>query len=560
MNTVEIINKIDCKSIDQRKCCEQLIEFILNNNTTQNYPNQFQVMGWAGSGKTYIITALIHQLLVNNCIKRVAIIASTNKATEIIENKMAKYIDDLCTDKSMVFVSDKLEWLKQKRKIEIDITTIHKLFHYKNEFDINGEMHFVKPRKSKNPFAHYEVIIIDECSMIPCNTMLEIYSEMRQTGCKTILIGDPAQLPPVGESSSVVFTTNNADFMQLFAKSQLHNYNGNDDTSIIVNNKICDIRDLMFDDFVRMSKITLTTIVRSNDNGIINLSTNIRNWIMNGSKLKIKKFVGTNVTVCKNTDTTWFDSFISCIEQNKNAIIITWRNVQCDLYNNQTRKIINSKMATNASTIIPKFIKNDILIVNNYYISANSQSQSSSKNITKYYTSDQLRIVDIEIDQMKINHFTTKHKFVNVIFGSYCDQMKQTFDKTYKIYKLFVHKINENKVDCIYVVHEDDIAQLEKNKNEMAKMIQDFRKTFNSHRDKHNMIRYMWKNRYDKLFAPFCDVTYGAAITCHKSQASTYDYVFVDIDDILKNTNTIEAKKMVYTAITRAALQVHLLV
>ena len=48
-------------------------------------------------------------------------------------------------------------------------------------------------------------------------------------------------------------------------------------------------------------------------------------------------------------------------------------------------------------------------------------------------------------------------------------------------------------------------------------------------------------------------------MTVHKSQGSTYDRVFVDMEDIIKrNPKERESYQCLYTAITRASKEIHL--
>ena len=54
----------------------------------------------------------------------------------------------------------------------------------------------------------------------------------------------------------------------------------------------------------------------------------------------------------------------------------------------------------------------------------------------------------------------------------------------------------------------------------------------------------------------FADVRAVHANTVHKSQGSTYDTVFIDVDDISKNTNRNEVARLMYVAITRASRKV----
>lgn len=68
----------------------------------------------------------------------------------------------------------------------------------------------------------------------------------------------------------------------------------------------------------------------------------------------------------------------------------------------------------------------------------------------------------------------------------------------------------------------------------------------------------LWDEINKILIEPFANLNYGYAITIHKSQGSTYDNVFVDIDDILQNTQSNEIKRCVYTSITRSSGKVFL--
>lgn len=54
----------------------------------------------------------------------------------------------------------------------------------------------------------------------------------------------------------------------------------------------------------------------------------------------------------------------------------------------------------------------------------------------------------------------------------------------------------------------------------------------------------------------FNDVTYAYAITVHKSQGSTFENVFIDVEDI-KDKRNRTYKKMLYTAVTRASKTLH---
>lgn len=63
---------------------------------------------------------------------------------------------------------------------------------------------------------------------------------------------------------------------------------------------------------------------------------------------------------------------------------------------------------------------------------------------------------------------------------------------------------------------------------------------------------------YYSFMERFCDIRSTHSQTCHKSQGSTFNTVFVDFYDIMKNTDRAEARKLLYTAVTRATTKVFL--
>ena len=64
--------------------------------------------------------------------------------------------------------------------------------------------------REKSNISKYDIVIIDECSMIPSRIVNDIFDEIRKSKSmtKTIFIGDPAQLPPVNETNSIIFSNN----------------------------------------------------------------------------------------------------------------------------------------------------------------------------------------------------------------------------------------------------------------------------------------------------------------------------------------------------------------
>ena len=62
----------------------------------------------------------------------------------------------------------------------------------------------------------------------------------------------------------------------------------------------------------------------------------------------------------------------------------------------------------------------------------------------------------------------------------------------------------------------------------------------------------IWQSYYN-FIEEFADITYSYAITVHKAQGSTYNYVIVNYKDIISNTKKEEVDRLLYTGITRAS-------
>lgn len=547
-------------SDDQKNAIREIITFLYNANT------MFCLFGYAGTGKTTTIIELLYVLLTQNTISSIVLTAPTNKATDIIKAKIKKYIDILC-DKDLSF-DDKLVWIKKYKQMRIEITTIHKLLNYNNDFNTNGDKIFVK--KGKSLIDKYDIVIIDECSMLPVGIMCDIFDEVRKKkhDTKVIFIGDFAQLPPISEKFSLIFSQN---IKQIY-EAMLPQLKEKDDPIFVVTNKTLTTKiDLFYSDITNMKKYTLTTIVRSNNQNIINLSNNIRKWVLGEiQNPDLNKYKGDGVYIYNSTSKKsvkkWFDTFISYCKKNSNNIILAWRNITCYDYNNNFRKTMFNIDITN------KFTKGDILLVNDFY-NFDEIKIGDSKSV-KYYTSEQIKVLQVEElthDVGTINE--KKHNIKDQVILSHLtktiNNINNYISQSYKVYKLCVTKLGDNmsnESSYIFVLHDDSICKNEQDRNissdEIKKLRMFFEQKYNNKLktlDK-EIIKYLWKEREKILISPFCCVTYGASISCHKSQSSTYHNVFVDANDILLNKNYDECKRCIYTAISRASNELHLLI
>ena len=139
----------------------------------------FVLRGYAGTGKTYCIQKVIKSLQQLNSKIKIAVCAPTHRAVHVLQ-EMALHAG-----------------------LKVDITTLHSLLHVMpGEYDETGRPK-LKPNKwSREAFYRdYDLVVIDEASMIG----EELMELIERENTATIFMGDPAQLPPIGEEESPVF-------------------------------------------------------------------------------------------------------------------------------------------------------------------------------------------------------------------------------------------------------------------------------------------------------------------------------------------------------------------
>lgn len=153
----------------QREACRRLVSFLYDNDPR----SAFVLKGYAGTGKTSLVSALIKTLPQLRV--RTVLLAPTGRAAKVLSNYSGK-----------------------------KAFTIHKKI-YITESDNSGVMRCARARNKHS----YTLFIVDEASMIGENAtdnrnLLEDLLDYVTEGdhCRILLIGDTAQLPPVGSQLS----------------------------------------------------------------------------------------------------------------------------------------------------------------------------------------------------------------------------------------------------------------------------------------------------------------------------------------------------------------------
>ena len=581
-------NKVIQFTDDQNMAITKIFEFIPDFNE-----KTFGLYGYAGTGKTTIIVEIISYLIKKRLLSSVAFSAPTNQATDVIKSKFKKYIREIYyeyygTKLENNFNFDETNDKLLEKGIKIDFITIHKLLKMERDYDIDGEIIFIR-NNGDSIISQYELIIIDECSMIPAKLIENIFVELKykkQKGSdnyqkmpKVIFCGDPAQLPPVNEKVGIIFLKDKQLFSLTDYKHIIKSEESSDTHFESMKQKAMTNRyDFLIDSITTMPTIVLKQVMRSNLKSVTQVCYQFRLWTMDEVKVPdIYSYVKDGVYTYhfdkkSKIETEWFKKCLEYFNDKKACnIILTWTNKQAIEYNQEIRKMIfkNDKIGS--------YVENDILILNGFYNFDENEGDYTKESGDKLYTSQQIKIIKItEIDKqineipitlskkaMKLQHATQ----YNNLYKQTIENINKTTTRNYKCWKMIVKKLpdNHNNTNTIYVIHDESKKKWETEYEYICDNIKKMSNTLTKkYRDKkhtieYNIIRPLWRNVNKMMTDPFANVNYGYAITCHKSQGSDCYNVFVDIHDILKNNNQDETKKCLYTAVTRTSNELHML-
>ncbi|HLW40972.1 MAG TPA: AAA family ATPase [Flavobacterium sp.] len=161
-------------TLKQDAFLQKIAQFVLSENQDE----LFVLKGYAGTGKTTLLSSLVNQLPFVH--RKYVMLAPTGRAAKVISN-----------------------YAKQPAY------TIHKKIYYPKKDKNSGLAFTMQTNKHKNT-----IFIVDESSMISDNitdatmythgSLLDdlMYYVYSGQNCKLIIVGDTAQLPPVGMDES----------------------------------------------------------------------------------------------------------------------------------------------------------------------------------------------------------------------------------------------------------------------------------------------------------------------------------------------------------------------
>lgn len=449
----------------------------------------FILQGYAGSGKTTLIKGLISYL--KELKKPFDVMAPTGRAAKILREKTG--------------------YGQTIHKSIYNFLTLIRIQNSDDKDDLS--FHYKFPIRNNNTVG--SIIIVDEASMISSkeskhelftfgtNVLLDdllTYSKVPDTTNKIIFVGDPAQLPPVGDNAS--YALDAEYFKQLGIKTQ-----------------IAKLRD----------------VVRQKDNTILRNATQIRSLI--GIEIKNELvldydehcFIKVNV---EDIPTLYANQFP--LPEIGQGVIIASSNSQCLEYNRAVRKKLFPQYETITS--------GDLLIINqnNYHTYG-----------VELMNGEIVKVIDADS-----NVITRKNIPVYETINGKKIKKNITLDFRKVIIRIENHP---NEIPCLIIDTLLNSPNRDLTITEMKALYIDFVMRFKdvqkSNKEKglpHYDIdseEFKKKLKTD-LFFNALRVKYGYAITCHKAQGGEWQTTYVDYFG--RTSLNDEPLRWCYTATTRA--------
>ncbi len=169
-------------------------EHALRNIEAAFEPGSFYLLtGHAGTGKTYLMQRLTKNMLANK--RQVILSAPTHKAVTVLARKLA-----------------------EARIVGVPCRTIHSVLSLKAK--PQADRLIFQRDKGAEPVTA-DVVVVDECSMVDEDLFRHIKRHL--PNAFVLFVGDPAQLPPVGELESQTFRTQNRSHLTTIVRQAAGN-------------------------------------------------------------------------------------------------------------------------------------------------------------------------------------------------------------------------------------------------------------------------------------------------------------------------------------------------
>lgn len=384
-----------------------------------------------------------------------------------------------------------------------EVETFHKFFGGEEQYDENGNSKWVFNFKSSaSKIKKYNLIIIDEVSMLAEDQYNVIIECIKLFRVKFLTSGDDCQLPPVKD-----FDKNKKQYRKC---------------SILYDKHPVDVE--------------LTRNIRNENSEYNELLTQLRECIkskmydnktrnkIESSMIRYLNSYSSNVPVFKN------------VEWNKHRIVIDTINKFCNEYSDDTscEGPIVLAHRTNDRLNVVKML-NDLIRDIRFNHPTEAFCAEELIQFTGYYT-----------DNEKV-YYTCDRSVVKIVSYAY----REFFEKSFQCYEL---KLEDDTT--IYYPVESSLLKFKRYANEIKQQIKQSIKNKTQ-----KEITSEWRGYYQAFKSVKAPIEYRYSMSIHKSQGSSYKHAYIFLSDFFwmsrKNENIDTYYKLLYVALSRSKTNSH---
>lgn len=488
---------------EQRNTVSEFADFLLSRQTE----SLFLLTGYAGTGKTTLVGAIVKSLLELK--QRVVLMAPTGRAAKVFS---------LHADEPAFTIHRRI--YRETAGVAFTQTTVE-------VGDEEKELTFARNNStfSLNPsqLIRQTIFIVDEASMIAneglsggmfgTGRLLDDLIQYVYGGenCRLILVGDSAQLPPVGEELSPALD-----------ERALSGYG------------------------LKVTHCHLTQVVRQlSESGILWNATMLRNLIQTDDMFQFPQL---NVASFADIEVVMGNDLIERLEESyyhagqDETIVITRSNKRANIFNLGIRgRILGYEEELSSGDQL-------IVVKNNYYWMKENTPQSPADNPHtttpspqegKPTSSDSGTFI-ANGDMAIVRRFRNERSLYGFRFA----------DATLRF-----PDYDDIEVDCTVLL---DVLQSEAPALTREQQDHLFNAVWEDYPDITNRKVHMQALRNDVHYNAL-QVKYAYAVTCHKAQGGQWAHVYIDQGYITEDMLTPDYFRWLYTALTRATEKVFLI-
>ena len=450
---------------EQEKAISLLSDFLLS----REQDSIFLLKGYAGTGKTSLLAALVRTM--QQLRLRVMLLAPTGRAAKVLSNYAG----------APAFTIHRKIY-RQKSITEMDV--------FQNSINMRQDTLFIVDEASMIANDAHEQTMFGTGRLLD-DLMQYVYS---CNGCRLLLVGDTAQLPPVGETESPALS-----------RTMLEGYG------------------------MEVTELCLTQVVRQlEESGILWNATMLRSLIQNDDVYAFPKLRGKSFPDIKVLPG---NELIEALEQSyrnhgtDGTIVVTRSNKRANIFNNGIRtRILDYETELSGGDLI-------MVAKNNYYWTEREQAANGvAADAMTFIANGDVAIVRRMRNERSFYGF----RFADVTL-CFPDYDHRELDVTILLDTLQSESpaLTRQQQETLFNGVWEDYPELTNKRDRMKRLRQDI--------------------YYNAL-----QIKYAYAVTCHKAQGGQWEHVYIDQGYINEEMLSPDYFRWLYTAITRATEQVYL--